>query len=108
MIIYHSKLDLKRWCINRDYLRYQEGIISKTDFMKTVEENKDHEKRTYWRDRWKTWRNERFGGSNQGVFFDGAGAGPNAGGGIEEVNPINTIHPSERQQDRMDRIAQGL
>lgn len=50
--------------------------------MKTVEENKDHEKRSYWRDRWKTWRNERFGLSSSGVFFDGAGAGPNAGGGI--------------------------
>lgn len=67
MIIYHSKLDLKKWCINWDYLSYQEGLISKSDFLKTVEENKDHEKRGYWKERWKSWRNEKYGLSNDVV-----------------------------------------
>ena len=55
MILYHSKLDLKKWCINRDYLMYQEGLYSKTEFLKNVEDNCDNlPKKTFnWRDRWK-------------------------------------------------------
>ena len=34
---------------------------------KTVEENKDHEKRGYWKERWKSWRNEKYGLSNDVV-----------------------------------------
>jgi hypothetical protein len=56
MIVYHSKMELKKWCINRDYLRYQEGLLSKADFLKTIEENRDHEKRSYWREKWVKWR----------------------------------------------------
>ena len=62
-------------------MRYQESIISKTDFMKTIEEKKDHEKMSYQRNHWKTWRNKRFDLANYG-----AGAGPNAGGGFQEVS----------------------
>jgi hypothetical protein len=48
MIIYHSKLDLKKWCINRDYLMYQEGLISKTEFLKTIEETRTGVKQGWW------------------------------------------------------------
>jgi len=54
MIIYHSKLELKKWCINRDYLMYQEGLINKAEFLKNVEEDtEDVKKMPTWKRKWR-------------------------------------------------------
>jgi hypothetical protein len=57
--------------------------------LKTVEENKDHEKRGYWKDRWRTWRDEKYGLNNGGTFFNSSGAVPNS-----RRNPIDSASNS--------------
>ena len=59
MIVYHSKLELKKWCINRDYLMYQEGMLSKNEFLKTVKEIKDYEKRRNVKQNYYNWKDRQ-------------------------------------------------
>jgi hypothetical protein len=36
LIYFHSKIECQRWMINRDYLRYQEGMLTRREFIKTI------------------------------------------------------------------------
>lgn len=39
LITYHSKMQLQVWQINRDFLMYQEGLITREEFIKTIQSN---------------------------------------------------------------------
>lgn len=36
LIYFHSKIQLQNWLINRDYLKYQEGLLTRREFIKTM------------------------------------------------------------------------
>ena len=37
LIYFHSKIELQQWCINRDFLKYQEEMLTRRQFIKTIE-----------------------------------------------------------------------
>ena len=59
MILYHSKLELRKWCINRDYLMYQEGMLTKSEFLRTVKEIRDYEKRKTVKQNYFNWKEKQ-------------------------------------------------
>ena len=36
LIYFHSQVELQRWQINRNFLRYQEGFLTRREFIKTI------------------------------------------------------------------------